>query len=1055
MAFSVREYITKQNLDLLRQNHPILLERLEKMAPEPCGESVRFSKSIVNLRVKCEGKSIYIHPEHNPETDSQFFLNSISEDFVGVEVIFGMGLGYGVQEILRQRPSIRYLVIIENNPGIFLQALRHADLGDLLSNAKVIWGLCPESADDFMGPVSNAIAFEHTQILKHPGIEKCFGQSYQEIHDLVYEYINMFNIAGATRVRYGEKMVSNRLEHLKSMGHCFAFEKLEGVMEGLPAYIVAGGPSLDKSIQFLKKVQNKAVIICVDSALPAFIDNGISPDFVTSIDFKDVTYEKFSHIITKIPEQTGLIVSSASAPLVQKNFPGNRKFYIFSHSGIEQWVRILAGAERIFGNGPSVANINFITARAMGCSPIIFVGQDLCYGAERTHFKSAVLTQQDSVKKQLKTGKNLLWVDGVEGGKVSATRDLVNMKHFFENLIRENPGDYINCSKGGAHIKGTRYLPIESVVDEYRSESADVSQTITRVCIPENRIGAQGIVGILEKDLKIIEQVRRKGKTVERILKNIRKELPGIRRRWATKQTHISQGCKKKLADIDRLNGQIDDYGRLWKILEEMTSRGLQKSEQMAFEIRKVEGDLNRFPEWLEKNIDRLTYVNTVRMNSLKFLKNGVENVVGYIRKELKLLQANPDLEPERELAELYMKNGEHVLAEPFIEKLMASDPDSAWANFFMGCLKAREHDYDAMDFFFDTTLSVKPGYGKEIKAFRIRQGDIHLESANVFLEYDSMVAKSLFVKGLKACPFHEKIQSGLAELLALDMEKITGENDQENIEPHGNLLTSWLAFMEEFPASKDFLPANLRCMVYFYCGKNALKENDKDMAITFFGHCMECDSPDPWLVIQMADLLLCSFEYDSGLPFLQKAIELDSGNAAYWEKYGDFLFQNGKYDEGITAYEQALHYYPEKEDVKEKIGQYCLQEGNLSHNEKRFDQALRFYENGIDICPEKSPIKVHLYSNKGSALKNMGQYDQALSFYDQALSIDSDYVEAIYNKGELLELLGEYREALVYYSKAIKCRPGFGPACQNMGNLLIKLGETEKGEAILESGQK
>jgi len=164
----------------------------------------------------------------------------------------------------------------------------------------------------------------------------------------------------------------------------------------------------------------------------------------------------------------------------------------------------------------------------------------------------------------------------------------------------------------------------------------------------------------------------------------------------------------------------------------------------------------------------------------------------------------------------------------------------------------------------------------------------------------------------------------------------------------------------------------------------------------------------DSGLLLKVADLFLCAFDYEEGLLYLNKAIGMDVGCATYWEGFGDFLFQHNKFDEALSSYEQMLHYFPQKNEIQEKMVQCWLQKGNRLHGEGDFSEAEKAYNQGLHLCAENSPSLVHLYNNLGSALQNREEFELALSAYDRALEIDSDYAEALYNKGVLLNGLGE-----------------------------------------------
>ena len=259
----------------------------------------------------------------------------------------------------------------------------------------------------------------------------------------------------------------------------------------------------------------------------------------------------------------------------------------------------------------------------------------------------------------------------------------------------------------------------------------------------------------------------------------------------------------------------------------------------------------------------------------------------------------------------------------------------------------------------------------------------------------------------------------------------------------------------DTFPQIHAFVSNESISLVYFFNGLLVFKAGDKEKARLFFNKCVAYAPDHGDRYIEIADLFLCSFDYDQGIGYLNKAIELDSGYATYWEDFGDFLCRLGKFDESITAFLQASQYFPDKIKLHEKITKSRLQKGNSLHKNGKFEQAKEVYDEAIQFCPDKDPSLLHLYNNKGSALKNLGKYDEAMACYDKVLELDSGYGESLYNKGELLEHLGEFSAALEYYENAIKKHPEFEIAYHKMGNLLVIMGESEKAMPFLEKAAK
>jgi len=94
MQTQVKEYVLPDNYRLLKKNHPALLAELENLDMFPTGQVVSGPTGALNLKLDVDGKTIFLHPENDPESDKNYFLPNIPVDFSGVEILFGMGLGH-------------------------------------------------------------------------------------------------------------------------------------------------------------------------------------------------------------------------------------------------------------------------------------------------------------------------------------------------------------------------------------------------------------------------------------------------------------------------------------------------------------------------------------------------------------------------------------------------------------------------------------------------------------------------------------------------------------------------------------------------------------------------------------------------------------------------------------------------------------------------------------------------------------------------------------------------------------------------------------------------
>ena len=73
-------------------------------------------------------------------------------------------------------------------------------------------------------------------------------------------------------------------------------DTLRDHFKGMPAVVVAAGPSLQRNIDQLAELADRAVIICVQTTFKMLVDRGIRPHFVTSLDYHEMSKRFFEDI---------------------------------------------------------------------------------------------------------------------------------------------------------------------------------------------------------------------------------------------------------------------------------------------------------------------------------------------------------------------------------------------------------------------------------------------------------------------------------------------------------------------------------------------------------------------------------------------------------------------------------------------------------------------------------------------------------------------------------------------------------------------------------------
>ncbi|OAR01556.1 hypothetical protein LLEC1_05707 [Akanthomyces lecanii] len=86
---------------------------------------------------------------------------------------------------------------------------------------------------------------------------------------------------------------------------------------------------------------------------------------------------------------------------------------------------------------------------------------------------------------------------------------------------------------------------------------------------------------------------------------------------------------------------------------------------------------------------------------------------------------------------------------------------------------------------------------------------------------------------------------------------------------------------------------------------------------------------------------------------------------------------------------------------------------------------ALAYYNYGLRLDPKH----VHLHTNLGSLLKDVGQLDLAIQMYERAVACDGTFDIALTNLANAVKDKGRIGEAIGYYRRAVAANPGFAEA--------------------------
>ncbi|HEF6551479.1 TPA: motility associated factor glycosyltransferase family protein, partial [Campylobacter jejuni] len=245
-----------------------------------------------NLNIFDKTHNIFMY--ENIEEELNFFYQSILEKtprypFV---CIYGIGNALLIKNLAKH---YKHLFVFESEIELFILALSVIDLSEELCSGKIYLVDIEEERVD----IQLLILFDQNDIfswlnlykifINHNFYKKYFYEKIFKTERIIYENINIIIRNLDPSFKISLSCHENFYKNIPSMLESIPFQRILSERKNKfdNAVVVSAGPSLSKQLSLLKAYQDKAVIFCADGALSMLEKEGITPDYVTNLDYSD------------------------------------------------------------------------------------------------------------------------------------------------------------------------------------------------------------------------------------------------------------------------------------------------------------------------------------------------------------------------------------------------------------------------------------------------------------------------------------------------------------------------------------------------------------------------------------------------------------------------------------------------------------------------------------------------------------------------------------------------------------------------------------------------
>jgi len=559
------------NMRPLWRHDPALALRVDAVLDEERFDLEPTRSGAWTVRaVTPDGATLYLHSRHDPHAEAERFASAITIEEKYAFVVSGLGLGYHVTALCARLRGDAIVIVCEPSIEMLATALSCHDFAELIDTRRILF-LTDADKDrlhDLLRPYGTLIMLG-AQFVRHQPSVRLAEQAYTEITAAISEFVTYTRMTLMTLVSNAKITCQNIAMNFVHYVQTPPIDMLRNRFAGNPCVVISAGPSLSKNIDALASLKGRAVLCAVQTAIKPLMKRGIVPDFVTSLDFHEMSRKFFEqagdlsdvHLVAE-PKATWHVTDGYPGPLSLLDNP---------------WARLVLGDEIAARDGlkagATVAHLAFYLAVYLGCDPIIFVGQDLAFTghvfyvpgveihqawhSEINRFNSMEQKEWDRI---VRNRTILRRVQGIDGNELYTDELLFTYLEQFETDIAQISGTIIDATEGGARIRGTTVMPLAEAAERYCREPIDPQRFAYRATtnwrdpsrLPataheiEQRLDAlDGVVAMCDELLAIL------------------KELKGL--------THDASRFNNRLVRVDELRTKIQRDSRSFQIVNAAT----------------------------------------------------------------------------------------------------------------------------------------------------------------------------------------------------------------------------------------------------------------------------------------------------------------------------------------------------------------------------------------------------------------------------------------------------------------------------------------------------
>ncbi|BCR29630.1 hypothetical protein KAM448_27480 [Aeromonas caviae] len=484
-------------------------------------------------------------------------LNKVPHE-VPSALIFGVGLGYHLG-YLYERCKIGTLFLFEPDLDLFYASLFCFDWAPLLTYLHQenlgLHILLGQDEETIVRDFSLAIHRRGAFLIANAFV--MWGYQNDKIKELMKKVQQEYHLLAMGWGFFDDNLIAlshtiNNVE--RAVPFLLKGKKISPDLSRVPIFVIANGPSLDQSIEIIKKNKDKALIISCGSAISALHKIGIKPDIHVTVERTKIVYDFLSGLndsnylrdilllTTDVTHPDCSALFGQSVFTLKRNEPGAA--LLKSYFPEMQYYAEFGGVN------PLVGNIGVSAPVHLGFKNIYLFGLDNGYkdkGHHHSRFSAYYNNKTNAqILGELMYGDNQWQRKGNFGGMVISNAMFDTSRRVIEQVLATHDDvRCFNCSDG-VKIEKTRPLPSVEIRLSASIDKSSVIKEILALCAPIN-LTKQNVEPLLDIEFfnmfvdKMFVEWQRDFTSRNEINQLMLRNFGYLEQIFATRQQHIAR----------------------------------------------------------------------------------------------------------------------------------------------------------------------------------------------------------------------------------------------------------------------------------------------------------------------------------------------------------------------------------------------------------------------------------------------------------------------------------------------------------------------------------